>query len=531
MEGSYMKRRRALGLGPAALLALHAAQAAPNLPLALAQVQGGTFVFGAPGEPVKLDPAVVEDLESARLTEQIFDTLVMFAGPTTSLRPGLAADWAVSADGLSYFFNLRPGVTFHDGTPCDATAVKWNFDRWMDENNPWRGSGSFIYWSDVAGFNEVIRSVDAVDANTVQINLVEPQGTFLLNLALFAFGIASPAAVMADPDGFGLRPVGTGAFRFVDWLPGDRVVLERNPSYWGDVPTVERVVVRDIPDNGARFLALRSGAIDMMEGLNSEDLPAAQGDRNLQVIPRPPLNVGFINMHLGVQPLGDVRVRHAIASAINRQAIVDALYGGLGMVASQLIPPSVIGWNPDVQGPQYDPGRARQLLAEAGLGGGFAIDFWVMPVSRPYFPNPQAIAEAIVADLRQVGIRANLRRETDWATYLERRNRLEYPMWMLGWTGDTGDPDNFLYYFFGPSTRDDTWRNEAIQGLLRQAQRSPNMAEREEIYRRVNAAVDAELPRIPIAHATVPLVARSSVRGYIANPTATEYYNTITLAR
>ena len=320
-------------------------------------------------------------------------------------------------------------------------------------------------------------------------------------------------------------------FRFVDWLPGDRVVLERNSSYWGDVPTVERVVVRNIPDNSARFLALRSGAIDMLEGLNPEDLPAAQGDRALQVIPRPPLNVGYINMNLGVQPFGDVRVRHAIASAINRQAIVDALFGGVGMVASQLLPPSVIGWNPDVQGPQYDPGRARQLLAEAGLAGGFATDFWVMPVSRPYFPNPQAIAEAIVADLRQVGIRANLRRETDWGTYLQRRNRLEYPMWMLGWTGDTGDPDNFLYTFFGPSTPDDTWRNEAIQGLLRQAQRSPNMVEREEIYRRVNAVVDAELPRIPFAHATVPLVARSYVRGYIANPTGTEYYNTITLAR
>src|SRR5919202_5791422 len=179
-----MKRRRALGLGPAALLALHAAQAANRLPLALAQAQGGTFVFGAPGGPVKLDPADVEDLESARVTDQIFDTLVMYAGPTTNLRPGLAADWAVSADGLTYFFNLRPGVAFHDGTPCDAAAVKWNFDRWMDESNPWRGGGSFVYWSEVAGFNEVIRSVDAVDANTVQINLNEPQGTFLLNLAL-----------------------------------------------------------------------------------------------------------------------------------------------------------------------------------------------------------------------------------------------------------------------------------------------------------------------------------------------------------
>ena len=521
-----MKRRSTLSIGPAALLAM---QAAHRLPIAYAQ-GGGTFVFGAPGEPVKLDPADVTDLESARLTEQIFDNLVMFDGATTNLRPGLATNWAVSNDGLSYFFNLREGVTFHDGTPFNAEAVKWNFDRWMDDEHPSRGDVTFEYWTDVAAFGEVIRSVQAVDANTVQIDLIEPQGTFLLNLAMFAFAIGSPTAIAADPDGFARRPVGTGAFRFVEWLPGDRVTLERNPAYWGGPPRAERVVVRIIPDNAARFQVLRSGAIDMMEGANPDDVPIARRDSTLQVLLRPPLNVGYLNMNLRQRPFDDVRVRQAVAAAINRPAIVEALFGGIGEVATQLLPPSVLGWNAEVRGPQYDPARARQLLAEAGFPNGLSTDFWVMPVSRPYFPSPQPIAEAIVSDLGRVGIRATLRRETDWGTYLERRNRLEYPFWMLGWTGDNGDPDNFLWTFFG-TYPDNSWDNEAVKGLLRQAQRSPDHVERERIYQRVNAVVEAEAPRIPIAHTTPPLIARSYVRGYTPNPTATEYYQPVSADR
>ena len=189
-----------------------------------------------------------------------------------------------------------------------------------------------------------------------------------------------------------------------------------------------------------------------------------------------------------------------------------------------------MGWNAEVRGPQYDPARARQLLAEAGYPNGLSTDFWVMPVSRPYFPSPQPIAEAIVSDLGRVGIRATLRRETDWGTYLERRNRLEYPFWMLGWTGDNGDPDNFLWTFFG-TYPDNSWDNEAVKGLLRQAQRSPDLAERERIYQQVNAVVEAEAPRIPIAHTTPPLIARSYVRGYTPNPTGTEYYQPVSVDR
>ncbi len=523
-----LRRRTTLGLGPAALLAMHAAA---RLPLAYARGEGGTFVFGRGGDSVKLDPAVVTDGESFRVTDQIFETLVQFNGSTTDIKPGLAKSWEISPDGLVYTFTLREGVRFHDGTPFDADAVKWNFDRWGNPDNPYRlPADTFEYYEDVAGFTDTIAGVEAVDPLTVRITLSAPQAPFLLNLALPAFAFASPTAMMADLENAYKNPVGTGPFRFVEWVPGDHITLDKNTDYWGEQANLDRVIVRVIPDNTARFLAVRSGSIDMMEGVNPEDLATARRDRTLSVIFRPSLNIGYINMNLQMKPFNDVRVRQAIAAAINRPAIVESLYAGIGTVASQLIPPSLLGWNPDVKGPQYDPAKAKQLLTDAGYAGGFTTDFWYMPVSRPYFPNPQAIAEAIAADLAKVGIKANLKTE-DWATYLTDRNQLKFPMWMLGWTGDNGDPDNFLFTFFGQFKPgiDNSWDNPQVRDLLLQAQRTADSGERDAIYRQVNAIIDQEMPRIPIAHTTPPLIARSYVKGYVANPTATEYYSSVWL--
>src|SRR5688500_1030438 len=231
-----LRRRATLGAGPAAILA---AQATWRLPIAHARGEGGTFVFGRGGDSVRLDPAVITDGESARVTEQIFDTLVMFDGSTTDLKPALARSWDISADALTYTFRLRQGVRFHDGTPFDAHAVKWNFDRWMDSNNQWHkealaGGAAFEYFVDYTGFADVISAVNVVDDHTVQISLKEPQGPFMLNLALFPFAIISPYSAGSGFDALSRNPVGTGPLRFVEWVPGDRIVLDRFDSYWGE---------------------------------------------------------------------------------------------------------------------------------------------------------------------------------------------------------------------------------------------------------------------------------------------------------
>jgi peptide/nickel transport system substrate-binding protein len=520
-----MPRRAALAAASAALLAAQAAARVPFARVALGRGEGGTFVYARGGDPANFDPAI--EGPDVIVTEQIFETLVTFDGASTNIKPALARSWDVSPDGLTYTFALRQDVRFHDGTPFDAAVVKWNFDRWSDASNPYH-TGTFLYWDEVAGFDETIQSVDVVDPATVQITLSRAQAPFLLNLALFAFAFASPTAVMAGGENAFRNPVGTGPFRFVEAVPGDRVVLERNPDYWGEMAHLDRVVVRAMPDNSARYLALLSGSADMMEGANAEDVAGARRDPALAVILRPSLNVGYLGLNLQAKPFDDLRVRQAVAAAINRPAIVESLYGNTGIVATQLIPPSLLGWNSEVKGPQYDPQKAKQLLAQAGLSNGFATELWYMPVSRPYFPDPKVIGEAIAADLAKVGITAALKTE-DWITFLANRSKGKYPIYMLGWTGDNGDTDNFLYTFFGAYQGENTWDNAQVRDMLLQAQVSADSGERADLYRQVNALVDQQLPRIPVAHTTPPLIARSYVKGFIANPTAAEFYNTVWL--
>jgi peptide/nickel transport system substrate-binding protein len=497
-----------------------------------------TLVFGQSGDAVKLDPALIEDGLSARVTQQIYEGLVGFDGATTRIKPALAESWETSPDGKVWTFHLRQGVTFQDGTPLDASAVKDNFDRQQSQvGDPAHKSAEFIYWNDVVGFNDLWDHTDAVDSSTVQITLKASNGSFLLDLALFPFAIVSPASLQmlasgGIPDITG-APVGTGPFKFVEWVRGDHITLAANDSYWGGRPQLDQVIIRVINDNAARFFELQAGNIDMMEFPNPDDVKVAQAIPSLQVLFRPSLNVAFIDFNEFMAPFGDIRVRQALSEAVNRQAIVDSLYGGIGIVAKEFLAPGMLGYNEDIQPIPYDPTHAKQLLADAGMAAGFTTDFWYMPVDRPYYPNPQAIAQAVCNDWAQVGVKCNLKTK-DWTAYLDDARQHKLSTWMLGWTGDNGDPDNFLFYFFGnkPSQtvpNNNTWDNAQVRDLLLQAQRSVDDATRDQLYKQVASIVRGETPKIPFAHTTPPLFAQSYVQGYVTNPTGTELFNTVTV--
>jgi peptide/nickel transport system substrate-binding protein len=497
---------------------------------------GGTFVFGAQGDPVKLDPADVTDGISLRITRQVYDTLVEFDGSSTRVRPALAESWETSADGLVWTFHLRPNVTFHDGTPFNAAAVKDNFDRWMDPNHraakgPDGRALVFEYFNEVTALSELITSTQAVDDVTFTVTLREPQAPFITNMALGNFAIIAPAA-LDDVATLNRNPVGTGPFRFVEWAQGEYVRLQANESFWGGRPYVDEVIVRAIPDNASRFLELKAGTIDMMEGANPDDVNSARVDPELQVVLRPSLNVGYVELNKLKAPFSDLRVRQAMAHAINKTNIVNALYAGIGVVAKEHLAPGMLGYNELIEDVEYNPELARQLLAAAGYPNGFKTDFWYMPVSRPYYPNPQAIAEAICNDLAQVMIQCELRTK-DWGQYLEdTRSPGTYSAWMLGWTGDNGDPDNFLFNFFGvfnPTSGRNTWDNALFRDLLRRAQRVTDPLERERLYQFAITLIRNDLPSLPIAHTTPPLPARSYVMGYVAHPTGNEPFRTVWL--
>lgn len=512
-----------------------------------------TFVFGNQGEPVSLDPAIITDGISNRITRQIYEGLVKYKGATTEVIPALAEKWEVSKDGTVWTFTLHKGIRFHDGNPCDAAAVVWNFDRWrlskhpQHENQIKAGQTFEYYEAQFGGFDDksIITKVEAVNPQTVRITLKSPQGPFLANLAMFVFDIVSPKAVEKYGVSFGKNPVGTGPFKFVEWKVGQEVILEANKDYWdkAHMPKIQRVVVRNIKDNSQRLAALKAGEIQGFEGLNPDDVKVVRADPSLQIILRPTNTTGYVAFNYKVKELRDGRVRQAIAHAINKKGIVDALYGGTGMVATQFQPPPLWGYNKELKDYEYNPERAKQLLRDAGFSGGLKeitwddgkrepLQFWYMPVSRPYYPNPKEIAEAIAADLAKVGITVQLQ-TTDWAVYLDKRKNGQLPLYMLGWTGDNGDPDNFLCYFFcSPgASREGFYSNPPLADVLLQAQKLTDQPKRAVLYRKAEQMIHDDVARIFIANNQPPLPFSKKVKGYVANPTNSEFFNTVSLEK
>ena len=513
---------------------------------ALAQ---STFIFGGQGEPVDLDTAIITDGISSRITRQIYEGLTKYKGATTEVIPALAEKWQVSPDGTVWTFTLQKNVKFHDGTPFDAAAVVWNFDRWRFSNHPQhenltKAGRTFEYYgAQFGGFDDksLITKVEAVNPSTVRITLKSPQGPFLANLAMFTFDLASPKAVEKYGTAFGKNPVGTGPFKFVEWKVGQEVILEANKDYWdkADAAKVQRVIVRNIKDNSQRLAALKAGEIHGMEGVNPDDVKVVRADPNLQLILRPTNTTGYVAFNFKVKEFQDKRVRQAFAHAINKKGIVDALYGGTGMAATQFQPPPLWGHNKELKDYEYNPQRARDLLKEAGFGQGIKeitwedgrkepLQFWYMPVSRPYYPNPKEIAEAIAADLAKVGITVQLQ-TTDWTVYLDKSRNGQLALFMLGWTGDNGDPDNFVCYFFCAigAPRMGFYANQPLTDVLLQAQKLTDQEKRAELYRKAEQMIHDDVARLFIAHNQPPLAFLKKVKGYVANPTSSEYFNTV----
>lgn len=503
---------------------------------------GGTFIFGRGADSTSLDPINVTDGESFIVTEQIFNTLVDYKPDSTEVIPSLAKSWTNSEDGLTWTFTLQEGVKFHDGTDFDAEAVVYNFNRWMDPKHP-QHKGDFGYYAYMfGGFKgdqgHVIKEVVAKDKYTVEFHLNFPQAPFLNNLAMSPFGIASPAAIEKYGEKFGENPVGTGPFKFVEWKKGDSITLEKNPNYWKPgLPKLDKVIFRSIPDNSNRYTALKNGEIDLMTGLNPEDAQSVKENPKLQLFLRPSMNVGYLAFNTKVKPFDDPRVRQALNMTVNKKEIIDSFFAGLAEPAVNPMPPSLWGYNDEIQDYPVDLEKAKALLAEAGYPNGFETDLWYMSEPRDYMPNGQKVAEVLQADFAKIGVKVKLV-TFDWITYLDKTGKGEHPMAMLGWTGDNGDPDNFLYVLLD---KDNTrtpdagniafYVNDQLHEILIKAQRSTNQEERIALYKEAQKIIHEDAPWIPLVHSTPPIAAIKEVKGYIPHPTGTESFENISIEK
>lgn len=524
---------------------------------AMAQEDVNTFTFGTFGNPVELDSAVVTDGVSFRVTTQGCESLLAYDGSTTNPIPSLASSWEASEDGLTWVFQLEEGVTFHDGSDFTAEDVVWNFTRWQFDDAPGHfEEESFTYYDYMFGAGEesFVESVEATGDLEVTFTLNTPNGGFLNTLAMPMFALSSPEAVEAAGPAYGSPEVGfvcTGPFEFGEWITDERVVLNRYADYWGDFPgNVDRIVFQMIPDSAARFAALQAGEIDAFEQPNVEDLETIESSDDFYIQMRGPLNILYLAFNYRVQEFRNPLVREAISKAMDRQAIVDAFYPEGAIPAATMLPPSLWGFNPDIAAEEYDPEGAMELLAEAGYPDGFSevnilgvdedgnitdevvdtipLTLYYQPVQRPYNPDGEAIGEAQVSFLAQIGIEAELT-TFEWGAYLDANDNGELlGLYQLGWTGDNGDPDNFLGYFFinvdEPDPSAAFYQNEELASLLREARALTSQEEREPLYQQAEQILADDVGRLFIAHTGVPLAFSSCVSGYVTNPVATELY-------
>ena len=535
MRGNF--RRLALPL--AALLVLVAAGTAGGASKA------GTLVFAGASDPTYLDPALVSDGESFRVTEQMFEGLVKLKPGTTKIVPSLATSWNLKG-GKVWTFNLRKGVKFHDGTPWNAAAACANFNRWYNWTGPFQDpSATFYYQATYGGFkkNEVanlsaplFKSCRTVGKYKIIVTLSRPSGVFFPSLVIQSFAMQSPTAMKkygadeATLSGGAFRatgtyafqhPTGTGPFKFSSWTIGQKVELVRNGSYWGKKAKLDKIIIRPISDNEARFNALKTGEINAFDLAPPQDIGGLAGDSRLKVIKRPAFNVAYVTIHQGPgSPMNELKVRQAVAYGLNRAAVVKNFYYGTGQVANEFQPPSLFGYSKSVQKYPYNPTKAKALLNASACKVPCKVEFWYpTDVSRPYMPDPKRNFEGFAASLNASGFNV-VARSAPWRpTYVPKVNEGSAgDLNLIGWTGDYGDPDNFLGTFFRNFNPQFGFNNSAITGILNKALNEPNFPKRVKLYQQANNLIMKYLPGVPYAHATPALGSEKRVTRLVATP-------------
>jgi peptide/nickel transport system substrate-binding protein len=512
---------------------------------------GGTLVFGAPGAPDMFDPIFATDGETFRPARQMYDTLITYAQGTSDLAPGLATEWTPNAEGTEWTFTLREGVTFHDGTPFDAAAVCFNFDRWFNFDSAAAQSQAIYYTDTFGGYannlaeggDPVYNSCAAPEPNTAVITLNRNKGAFPAAFGLTSLSISSPTALQQyDADTIeqsgeaftyseyaNEHPTGTGPFKFESFdRAANTITLVRNDEYWGEPAQLERLIFRVIPDENARRQELQAGTIDGYDLPSPADWEGLEADGN-QVLVRPPFNILYLGINQANNPaLQDVRVRQAIGFALDRESLVQNQLPEGASVATQFMPNTVAGYADDIQPIPYDPERARQLLAEAGQSNLTLNFYYPTEVTRPYMPNPTNIFTALSENLRQVGITVNPVAQPWAGGYLDSVNvNGVQDLHIIGWTGDYNDAGNFVGTFFGAAKPEFGFTNDALFSAITAADATVDVAAKDAAYEQVNRDIMAYLPAVPISSSPPAVVVSEAITGLIPSPLTDERFLTV----
>lgn len=488
-----------------------------------------TFTYAQGADPRGLDPAMIDDGESAKVICNIYEGLLKYNKDSTKVEPCLAEKWDISSDNTKYTFHLRKGVKFQDGTDFNADAVKKSIDRQLEPNvtddMPY---ASFVFGSIKAKTG--VKEVKKVDDYTVEIDLFSAETSFLKNLAMvMAAPIVSPTALEKYKNNLNEHPVGTGPYTFVSWTKGQSVVLKRNDNYWGNKAKTENVVFRFIKENSSRDVALTSGEVDAIDGISSTDVSqiTSAGDK---LYTAEGMNINYMAYNVTGSVFKNADTRKAFSQAVNVPEMVKSLYKDYAAAATSIMPTFMDGYSTEIKQTAFDKDAAKAGLAKAGIK---SINMITYSNPRPYNTvGGQVLAEAIQGYLKDVGVTCNIK-TFDWTTYKDKVKKGDYDICFYGWTGDNGDPDNFMNLLDDqdPSMNVAHYNDKDYHNFILKGQATNEGADRNKIYTQCEEKVANENIWLPISHSKTLAAYSPKVSGYYYHQTGITPFAGVTVSK